>query len=198
MRRVGGDRVIKLDIRVVAATNLEPTSAIQEGMLREDLYYRLNVIPIVLPPLRERGSDVELLFKSFLERFATENGKRTPKVTPSVWRTVERYSWPGNVREMLNVAQRVIILDDDDSITMSDLPEDLREGTKSFSRGESVLDIPYRDARRQAIQTFQDRYLEELLVKHEGNISRAAEAAGLSRRTLHRWLERNPSEEEAT
>ena len=196
LRRVGGETVIELDIRVVAATNIDPTEAVEQGFLREDLYYRLNVVPIVLPPLRERDSDAVLLFQDFLTRFAETHGKPIPILTRGVWDTVERYPWPGNVRELKNVVERLIIFDDKGKIGLADLPgsmgqPDLHVGDPGLP---SYCDLPYELARQQATRAFEARYLGAILERHDGNVTRAAEAAGLNRRTLHRWLERIKTE----
>jgi DNA-binding NtrC family response regulator len=199
LRRVGGETVIELDIRVVAATNIDPTEAVEQGFLREDLYYRLNVVPIVLPPLRERDSDAVLLFQDFLTRFAETHGKPVPIVTRGVWDTVERYPWPGNVRELKNVVERLIIFDDKENISLADLPGSM--GQPDLQVGDpappSYCDLPYELARQQATRVFEARYLRAILERHDGNVTRAAEAAGLNRRTLHRWLQRIKSEHSA-
>jgi DNA-binding NtrC family response regulator len=199
LRRVGGETVIELDIRVVAATNIEPAEAVEQGFLREDLYYRLNVVPMVLPPLRERDSDAVLLFQDFLTRFAETHGKPVPTVTRGVWDTVEQYPWPGNVRELKNVVERLVILDDEGKIGLADLPgsmgrPDLHVGDPGLP---SYSDLPYELARQQATRAFEARYLGAILERYDGNITRAAEAAGLNRRTLHRWLQRIKSEHSA-
>ena len=196
MRRVGGQGLIPLDVRVIAATNLDPAGAVADGRLREDLFYRLNVIPIQLPPLREREGDVALLFQAFVERFAGQHAKPILRITRSAWRALERYEWPGNVRELKNLAERLVILDDDGTIASGDLPEAMRGSLPiAGADGPDALGFPWPAARRRAIQSFEERYVERLLKEHDGNITRAAEAAGLSRRTLHRWLRRACREE---
>ncbi|MBI4513948.1 MAG: sigma-54-dependent Fis family transcriptional regulator [Gemmatimonadetes bacterium] len=191
VRRVGAGATIALDIRVVAATHLDPAAAVAGGRLREDLYYRLNVIPIALPPLRERGSDAVLLFQTFLRRFADGYGKEIPRVTRAAWDAIESYAWPGNVRELKNAAERLFLLDDDGSITLADLPEPLAHPAALAGRDAAPRsDLPYRRAREHALRAFEAHYLEQILQRHGGNVTRAAQAAGVSRRTLHRWLER--------
>ncbi len=191
VRRVGGGSVIDLDIRVLAATNLDPHEAVETGQLREDLYYRLNVIPLPLPPLRERGPDIVLLFQTFLQRFADTHTKSLPRVTRAAWDAIEAYSWPGNVRELKNVAERLVLLDDDGAITLGDLPQPLgRSGLPVGGPSPTLDEVPYQAAREQAIREFEARYLDQILERHGGNVTRAAQAAGVSRRTLHRWLRR--------
>jgi DNA-binding NtrC family response regulator len=196
LRRVGGETVIELDIRVVAATNIDPAEAVEQGLFREDLYYRLNVVPMVLPPLRERNSDAVLLFQDFLTRFAETHDKPVPSVTRGVWDAVERYPWPGNVRELKNVVERLIIFDDKGKIGLADLPGSMGQPDLHASDASlpSYFDLPYELARQKVTRAFEARYLGEILERHNGNVTRAAEAAGLNRRTLHRWLERIKSE----
>jgi DNA-binding NtrC family response regulator len=175
VRRVGATSVIELDIRVVAATNLEPAEAVANGRLREDLYYRLNVIPVHVPPLRGRGSDVGLLFQRFLRDFSEKYEKPVPRLSRAAWDRIETYSWPGNVRELKNTAEQLVLLYDENPVTVGDLP---------YPVGAPRL------ARERAIRAFEARYLDEILEHHGGNVTQAARAAGVSRRTLHRWLQR--------
>jgi DNA-binding NtrC family response regulator len=189
VRRVGGHSVIKLDVRVIAATNLNPIKAVENGRLREDLYYRLNVVPIHVPLLRERGSDVVLLFKQFVERFAEAHKKRAPELSRSAWDAIESYGWPGNVRELKNAAQQLVILSDGQKVTVGDLPSPLgTPPTHGHASASPVLE-PYRLARERVLREFEAAYANEMLRNHDGNVTRAAEAAGVSRRTMHRWLQ---------
>lgn len=199
IRRVGQSEFLELDLRVIAATNIDIEAAVRTGEFREDLYYRLNVVPIRIPPLREREGDAALLMRTFLERFAREAGRPTPQVSPEVWDGVERYGWPGNVREVRNAAHRLIALDDDGLITLSDLPEKVRgsplplvNGTRdggSWSLSEEAGELPdYESARERALQQFQAAYVRRLLARHKGNVTQAAQTANVSRRTFHRWL----------
>jgi DNA-binding NtrC family response regulator len=123
--RIGGHRTIKVDIRVVAATNKDLQKLVQQGAFREDLYYRLNVIPIHLPPLRERQSDIPLLVNHFLQEFSHKKKKRLQRVTPAAMRLLTAYHWPGNVRELENLMERLVILSEGDTLDVQDLPEHL-------------------------------------------------------------------------
>jgi transcriptional regulator with PAS, ATPase and Fis domain len=191
VRRVGATSVIELDIRVVAATNLDPVEAVASGRLREDLYYRLNVIPVHVPPLRERDSDVVLLFQQFLRRFATTYEKSAPRLSRAAWDRIETYSWPGNVRELKNAAEQLVLLNDDVQVTVGDLPHPLGPADSLAEDGSPPLrEQPYQQAREQALRAFEARYLDEILQHHGGNVTQAALAAGVTRRTLHRWLQR--------
>ena len=191
VRRVGATSVIELDVRVVAATNLDPVEAVASGRLREDLYYRLNVIPVHVPPLRERGSDVVLLFQQFLRQFATTYDKSAPRLSRAAWDRIETYSWPGNVRELKNAAEQLVLLNDDVRVTVGDLPHPLGPADSLSEDGSPPLrEQPYQQAREQALRAFEARYLDEILKHHGGNVTQAALAAGVTRRTLHRWLQR--------
>jgi DNA-binding NtrC family response regulator len=189
VRRVGGSGLIPLDIRLVAATNVDLEAALQRGTFRQDLYFRLNVVQLVVPPLRERPDDLEALLRHFLDRFAHDLGKEAPQVSPDAWSALERYQWPGNVRELRNVAQRAAVLDEDGQITLADLPETLRGWAPGNTEPASLgAPPPYEDAREAAALAFRDGYLRRLLAHCGGNVSQAARLAGVSRRTLHRWL----------
>lgn len=190
LRRLGGVELIDIDIRVVAATNADLEAAVAAGTFREDLYYRLSVVPIVLPPLREREGDVALLARTFLAQFSAEHRTDPPKVSPEVWDALERYSWPGNVRELRNLMERLVVLRESDRLTRADLPETLRPGTVVAPQNleEDWFSMPYLDGRREALQAFRQRYARALLAHFDGNQSKAARAAQVSRRTVHRWM----------
>ena len=131
-----------------------------------------------------------LLTAAFLEEFAATNHKAVPRVTPEAWTVLERHAWPGNVRELRNLAQRLVVLDDDGLITRSDLPESMRHilPRTAGSSANGAWPTSYEDAKEAALEEFQTSYVRKLLQVHEGNVSRAAIAAGVSRRTLHRWM----------
>ncbi len=188
IRRLGSATLIDLDIRVVSATNVDPDAAVAAGTFREDLYYRLNVVPLHVPPLRERDGDIAVLAQTFFAEFAEAHGRKVPRVTPDVWGTLERYHWPGNVRELRNVVERLVVLDEDGSITLADLPDSIWPGERNGEVKPDQLPVAYDEARAEALQSFRRSYLKRLLEQNEGNITRAARAAGVSRRTLHRWL----------
>ena len=125
VRRLGGSRTHPFDVRIVAATNAEPKAAVRDGRLRDDLYYRINVVEISLPPLRERAEDVPLLVQAFLPEFSRHRQRPLRSVTPDALRALERYTWPGNVRELRNVIERAVILSHGEQIEVADLPPDL-------------------------------------------------------------------------
>jgi DNA-binding NtrC family response regulator len=189
VRRLVGSALIDIDIRVLAATNVDLDEAVALGSFREDLYYRLNVVPLHLPPLREREGDVILLAQQFLARYSAAQEWDPPKVSPDVWEALERYPWPGNVRELKNLAERLVVLHEGDSITLSDLPEAFRTDWATLTRVDDGELLPYPEARLQALQEFRKRYARTLLGRCGGNVSRAARTAGVSRRTVYRWLD---------
>ncbi|MEE9473403.1 MAG: sigma 54-interacting transcriptional regulator, partial [Acidimicrobiia bacterium] len=192
VRPVGASKHIEVDIRMVAATNRDLEAAVEEGAFRKDLFYRLNVVQLRVPPLRARAGDVVLLVQRFLDEFASAAGKTPPTVAPQVWETLDAYEWPGNVRQLRNLVEQIIALDADGQVTLSDLPPQMRFGTMAQAIKEPepnrFLPLKYADAREAASREFRATYVRELLQVHQGNVSRAAQTAGVSRRTLHRWL----------
>jgi DNA-binding NtrC family response regulator len=192
VRPVGASKHTAVDIRMVAATNRDLDAAVVEGTFREDLFYRLNVVQFRVPPLRARTGDVVLLVQRFLDEFASAAGRQPPTVTPQVWEALDAYEWPGNVRQLRNLVEQIVALDQDGQVTLSDLPPQVRFETAAPARTEpephGFLPLKYADAREAALQEFRATYVRGLLEAHQGNVSRAARTAGVSRRTLHRWL----------
>jgi len=199
MRRLGDSHLIELDIRVVAATNRDIEKAVAQGEFREDLFYRLNVVHLNLPPLRGRAGDLPILMNAFIEEFAGALHRRTPHVMPDAWAALERHAWPGNVRELRNAAQRLVVLDDDGRITANDLDSALHRMAGQRPSEGTQPPVDYAAAHQRALQEFRAEYVTRLLELHGGNVSRAAAAAQVSRRTFHRWLaELKPAAEERT
>jgi transcriptional regulator with PAS, ATPase and Fis domain len=181
-RRLGGRAEQSVDIRVIAATNADPAAAVQKGTLREDLYYRLNVVGIQLPPLRDRKDDLPLLIDSFIREFSAQNSRSVTGVAPSASRVLEDYAWPGNVRELRNVIERATIMAAGRLIDLGDLPP-LGRALPAASGGE----------RLEPGMTVDDveRRLILLTLEHTGNNkTRAAELLGISLKTLHNKLNR--------
>ena len=198
LRRLGSTAFIDVDIRIVAATNVDLAAAVADGTFREDLYYRLNVIPLCLPPLRERNGDAILIARKFFAQLSADQEKEPPHISADVWDALETYHWPGNVRELRNVVERLIVLDEDGRITLADLKGVLDPHSET-SDEEPVPPLSYEAAQTNAMHSFRTSYLNRLLKASGGNISRAARMAGVSRRTLHRWLspmDHTPSNEE--
>jgi two-component system response regulator HydG len=152
VRRLGGRKEIPVDIRIVAATNKDLQKALAEGDLREDLYYRLAVVQIDLPPLRERSQDVQLLATEFLERFAGQNGKRLGDFDTPAWEWILSYNWPGNVRELKNAVERAVIMARGDKIALNDImPRHLRNAGEVPSTVTIQVGATVSDARRQLV-----------------------------------------------
>ncbi|MDR2737296.1 MAG: sigma-54 dependent transcriptional regulator [Gracilibacteraceae bacterium] len=189
-RRVGGTKEIHVDIRILAATNRDLEEAISQSEFREDLYYRLNVISIHLPPLRERVQDIPLLTFSFLRQFAEHVGKQLHSVAPDAMELLQHYAWPGNVRELKNVIERAVVLCETEAITAADLPERLHKKGRLSLQTVLSPDVPFHQAKNEWIEIFEVTYLQKLLEKHKGNISEAARSCGVDRKTIHRLVTR--------
>jgi DNA-binding NtrC family response regulator len=179
-RRVGGKAEIQVDVRVVAATNRVPTEAISQGSLREDLFYRLNVFSIQLPPLRDRRDDIPLLARTFIEEFNRQDNRQVRGLTPEAERELERYHWPGNVRELRNVVQRAVVLSGTGLIDAEHLPENILRATPPSAPAARGSIVPIREMERDAIL----RALEE--TNHDKR--RAAQLLGISLKTLYNKL----------
>jgi len=187
VRRVGGRRLLDVDVRIISATNRSLSNAIAEGKLREDLFYRLNVISIPLPPLRERKDDVPLLANHYLKHYGKSSKNEITGISKKAMALLEKYHWPGNVRELQNVIERAVSLTDCKIIGPEDLPEQIRLFRKSdpfvFPAGSN-----YKMAKREWTDSFEKKYLYALLKRHNGNISKAAMEAQVNRKTIHRLL----------
>jgi DNA-binding NtrC family response regulator len=179
IERVGGARRMKIDVRVVAATNADVRAAVQAGTLREDLYYRLNVVRIQAPPLRDRREDIPLLVQHLIRRFNRRFGKRLAGISPGALEALQGYSWPGNVRELQNIIERSVALVDGPLIELRDLPLDLMlPDHQAGSAGDTVL--PLRHARDQ----FERQLVLRVLDRVDGNLTQAARLLGLHRNSL--------------
>ena len=179
-----------MDVRIIAATNQDLERAVREGRFREDLYYRLNVIPIVLPPLRERRTDIPLLVEHFMKKYG--DGRRSARSRPAL-KALSDYDWPGNVRELESVIERALLLAEGEEILPSDLPAAVRAGL-SLPRGPLSLDIPESGIDLEAVER---SLVLRALEKAEGNVSRAARLLGLTRRTMQYRLEKIQEETSA-
>ncbi len=183
--RVGGTKTISVDVRVIAATNKNLTEEIKKGRFREDLYYRLNVIPIHIPPLRERPEDIPLLVEEFLDEFARHSGLGRKKITPEAMEALKRYPWPGNIRELRNLIERLVILSKRDTISLEDLPPEINQPPQTSFGQEPWFEC---NDFKQARSLFEREFLKRKLAEFKGNISQTAEAIGLERTYLHRKL----------
>ncbi len=179
---VGSNKTLEVDVRIIAATNKNLETAVQEGRFREDLYYRLNVIPIVIPPLRNRPEDVPLLLDHFLTRFSEENRLKKPKVTAEALEILTHYPWPGNVRELENTIERLVVLKHEDEITPKGLPSHL---TRSASQGSQGISIPESGINfKKLVNDFENDLILRALEKTSGNKNQAANLLRLNRTTL--------------
>ncbi len=190
--RVGGSKTISVDVRIIAATNKDLEKEIGAGQFREDLFYRLNVIPMEVPPLRERKEDIPLLVNEFLREFAGQIALRPKRVASEVFEALKSYDWPGNVRELRNMVERLLILSRGKQITIGDLPSSfLRSDTGTPVReNEGETAAPWFECGdyRQAKAMFEKAYLTNKLRENQGNIKKTAEAIGIERRHLHRKI----------
>lgn len=195
-RRLGGKKLIGVDIRVVSATNIDPEEAVASKRLRHELYYRLCVVNIKVPPLRERAEDIPLLAYHFLREFSKSNQIEVGKISNEALLALQRYHWPGNVRELQNAIEHAVSMSTTGTLELRDLPEKVRSVGKA-SYPPTPTDLPFHEAKEQVVQRFEREYLERLIRRHGGNISRAAEAAGLNRKTIYRMLEEHNLSKEA-
>ena len=188
--RVGGTTRVEVDVRVVAASTADLAEEIDAGRFREDLFYRLNVVPIEVPPLKKRPDDIPLLAQHFMERAATATGRPHREVNADALAVLQAYSWPGNVRELRNVIERLLIMAPDDpskSIGIDMLPPEINADTPvsgNMAGKMEIMGLPLRDAR----EIFEREYLMAQVTRFGGNISKTAKFIGMERSALHRKL----------
>ncbi|MBY0519438.1 MAG: sigma-54 dependent transcriptional regulator [Sphingomonas sp.] len=188
--RVGGQRVVRVDVRVVSATARDLTVEIAEGRFREDLYYRLNVVPVVIPGLADRREDIPALVAHFVAHYAAQRRVPTPEVAPDAMVALQSYEWPGNVRQLRNVVERTVILAPGDRIGRIDvdlLPAEVLGDQGNLGTGataNAIMGSPLREAR----ESFEREYLRVQIRRFSGNISRTATFIGMERSALHRKL----------
>lgn len=192
IRRLGDNRSIPMDVRIVAATNRDLQAAVREKLFREDLFYRLNVVPIAVPPLRERRDDIPLLVTHFIEKSARKVNKPVSRMSPQAMSLLMAYRWPGNVRELENVIQRIIVVAKGDTLDVQDLPPEILG--KEEPRA-SALDL--KDIMRESAGLAEKKLILDALTKSGGNVTQAAQALGISRVTLQKKMKlynlRDPS-----
>ncbi|MDR3271155.1 MAG: sigma 54-interacting transcriptional regulator [Peptococcaceae bacterium] len=186
LERVGGVSSIKLDIRVIAATNRDLEVMVKEGSFRQDLYYRLSIVPLLIAPLRERKKDIPLLAQKFLDQFAEKGGRRA-FLTPQVTKVLKKHHWPGNIRELQNVMEYAYILHNGLQIELHHLPPYLRPAESSLEENanlEDLLDM------KNAVSKLEQELIAEALKKHKNNKSAAIKELGVSRRTFYEKLQK--------
>jgi len=184
--RLGGQSVIKVNVRVLAATNRDLTKAIRENHFREDLFYRLNVVNIHLPPLRDRRSDITMLVQHFATRILKKFNKKPMTFSEAFMARLVQYAWPGNVRELQNLIERVIILEDESMFQNNSTLVPMRAKLDNDSYiNDSILAMPYKEAKEIILKSFEKRFFENLLSKAKGNVSQAARLAQMHRKNLY-------------
>ncbi|MGQ9649901.1 MAG: sigma-54-dependent transcriptional regulator [Phycisphaerae bacterium] len=196
VRKVGDTAEREVDIRLIAATNRDLMEMVKDGSFREDLYYRLNVVPIDLPPLRERQGDIPKLVMVFLERCCRQNEINFKSFTPEAMAMMEAYSWPGNVRELRNVVERLAILCDSDRIDVQHLPSEIRQvpvmtGTALLPKTWVEFKSLKQQVRDAAVQELEHRFLTNALQECEGNVRKAAELVGMQRTHFHALMRKH-------
>lgn len=189
IRRVGATETIKIDVRFISATNRDLQKLIKEERFREDLYYRLNVIEIYLPPLRERKEDIVILAAHFLKKFCEKHKKDIKGFTAEAMTLLENYRWQGNIRELENVIERSIVMCKGDTITVLDLPPYI--SNKFVSDSDDKIE-KYSVAKKRIIESFERNYFSKLLEQTDGNISKAASLSGIDRSNLSKILKKYP------
>jgi len=185
IERVGSAKSIKVDVRIICATNKNLAKEVQEGRFREDLFYRLNVINLSLPPLRERQSDIPILIQHFMEHYARMNSKMITELTPEAMDALTKYDWPGNIRELRNIIERMVVLSTTPTIDLEAVPIDIRqEPTRARITSKAQHTTAF-----QSLTEIERDYIREALEKFDGNKSLVAKKLGISRRTLYRKMD---------
>jgi transcriptional regulator with PAS, ATPase and Fis domain len=187
IRRVGGTEEVDVDVRVIAATNRPLESRVKERAFREDLFYRLNVIPIHLPPLRERRDDIPMLAGQFLRRFAEEMGKKVTQISPEAMRKLVSYSWPGNVRELENVIERAVALETSPAIRPERLPESVAELER---RNDVAAELTPGFRLDDYLESVEQALLEKALAQASGDRAVACGLLGITPRSLRYLLQK--------
>jgi DNA-binding NtrC family response regulator len=189
-QRVGGKETIDADVRVIAATNSDLRGMVDKGVYRDDLYYRLSVFPIEIPPLRERKEDIPILVEILLNRLNKLYFKEIHDVHPDVLEAFDRYPWPGNIRELENIIERAYILEDSPVLTPKSFPLEFFTRGSSFPHVSLDTSLSLAEVRRRATDEIEKRYVKELLTQHRGKIQTTAAAAGITTRQLHKIMKR--------
>lgn len=177
--RVGGYETIKSDFRLITATNRNLKQEVLENRFRADLYYRINIIPIEIPPLRERPEDIPVLFNSFLEAYSREMNKSANYVDDKTIKALQKYNWPGNVRELRNVVERMVVLSHDGILDLDALPEEIKD---------MLTDDKPAEALRTQTKAFEKEYIIRIMSKYDGNVAKAAEEMQIARKNLYKKL----------
>jgi DNA-binding NtrC family response regulator len=187
-QRVGGEDTIQANARVIAATNMDIEKMCEDGEFRKDLYYRLNVFPVEIPPLRERKEDIPHITQVILQRLEKFNKKQIRAVDSSVMEGFMKYAWPGNVRELENLLERAYILENSSALTVESFPAEFLACEDASAAVAVDSSLPLAEVRNRGVEEIERRYLRELLASNRGRIKESAEIAGISTRQLHKLL----------
>ncbi len=187
-KRVGDAKSRQGDVRLIAATNEDLEQAVQKGTFREDLFYRLNVVPLWIPPLRERSGDIPLLVEHFIAKYNSLEGKSVEGMADDTLNILMGHGWPGNVRELENLVHRAVVMEAGPLIQPTDLPMHMRSPETAELRDAVARTTDFREARAHVVEGFEKRFLTEALRRNNGNVSRTAEEIGLDRRNIQRKL----------
>ena len=184
VRRIGSTKVIASDVRIIAATNRDLATEVNRGTFRSDLFYRLSVAKLAVPPLRERREDIPLLIEHFLRQLVVTHGGGDPRLPDDFNARAQRHAWPGNVRELRNAVERACLLPNHPHLSFEAPPK------KEQSFGDVDIDIPFKIAKQRLVDEFDRKYLQKLLEAHDNNISAAARAAGIERMSIYKMIRR--------
>lgn len=198
VKRVGSQKSVKVDVRIIAATNKDLQALLRSGAFREDLYYRIKVVTIHLPPLRERRDDIPRLAEYFLRRYSSDNRKPVNAISEEAMDLLRSYAWPGNIRELENVIERAVVLSNQPVLGTEDLPAEIRHPS-DWEESGTAGDDAFRIADTPTLEVMKKRYILHVLALTQGNITRAAKTLNIDRRSLYRMLDRykvQPSKDE--
>lgn len=190
LQRLGSEEVVETDVRIIAATNSDLKKLTEEGLFRKDLYYRLNVFPIEVPPLRDRKEDIAYFIEIFIERLNKHYQKVIHDVHPHVIDALTNYSFPGNIRELENLIERAYILETSPRLSPESFPNEIFDDTHSRAVIRVGTSVSLAKARKAAIETVEKRYLKDLLLQNKGKINLSAENAGITSRQLHKLMKK--------
>ena len=193
-RRIGGQKDISVDVRIVSATHQNLEKNIEEGLFREDLFYRLNVFPIEIPPLRDRGEDILLLSSVFIKEYSYEFNVQDKTLDPDVESLFLSYKWRGNIRELKNIIERIMIIEETNTISIQSLPKHILNSSPELppkKEDTTAINLPFKSAKSDIVNTFEVNYLTKMLIKTKGNVSEAAKLANLDRGAFQRLLRKH-------
>jgi len=191
IRRLGGQRDIYIDVRVIAATHRDLVREMKEGRFREDLYFRLAVIPMPMPHLTERREDIPLLAGEFMKEFCQDLSKPTKEISPEAMSALINYSWPGNIRELRNLIERLVILEDESVMTLKHLPAPIAARSAGQAKTSDESPGDFRESKALFVSRFEKEYLANLLNRNNGNVSRSAREAGIGRSGFQRLMQKH-------